>query len=152
MTKTQKNKYFQSKENEWGRSKIGSNNLWTGKFGEIICKELYILQGYTVICEKKIKQFKLDLYIEELDKYIEVKSGTYFTTGTAWEKILGVPLKYCDIEKPILIICLGDVEKKAKSNIINIKESNRNNIIKYYSDMDIKYTCITQLLEELVDY
>tara|TARA_Y100000389_G_C17440900_1_gene508485 strand:- start:793 stop:1506 length:714 start_codon:yes stop_codon:yes gene_type:complete len=153
MTKTQKQEYLRLKENEWGRGKTGSTNLWSGKFGEIICKELYILQGYTVVRQKKVKEFRLDLYIEELDKYIEVKTGTYFTPGTAWEKIYGIPMKYSDIEKPLLIICLGDVEKRAKSNIINIKNSKRKDMLKYcYDYMDINYVCITQLLEELVDY
>ena len=156
MTKTQKNKYFQSKENEWGRCKIGSDNLWTGKFGEEICKELYVLQNYTVIKKKKVKteenNYELDLYIEELDLYLEVKTGTYFTPGTAWEKILGVPFKYCNIGK-LFIICLGDIEKKAKKHIIYTKESERKEMIKFYSDnKNIDYVCITELMKELVDY
>ena len=162
MTKTQKQEYLRLKENEWGINKIkAKGKQWTGQFGEEICKELYILQGYTVIKKKKIKttkkNYELDLYIEELDKYIEVKTGTYFTPGTAWEKILGVPLKYCSIGKPLLIICLGDMELKLKKEIMedNIRKLLIRlflRLLKKITNTDINYVCITQLLEELVDY
>ena len=42
---------------------------------------------------------------------VEVKSRTWCTTGTAGEKVLGVPYKYADVpnlyNKPLMIVCVA---------------------------------------------
>lgn len=67
---------------------------------------------------KQIAHFKPDL---ETDKYIiEVKTRNWTTSGTAGEKVLGVPRKYMDVPilygKPLLIILVGYQEYEYSSN------------------------------------
>lgn len=54
----------------------------------------------------------------ECDDYVyEIKSRTYSTSGTAGEKILGVPLKYSEVPilygKPLKIILVAYQEQEA---------------------------------------
>lgn len=65
---------------------------------------------------KKINGFKYDL--EDDNNYYEIKTGSYYETGTAHEKIAGVPWKYINTfeacKKPLKVICLFVAEKWAK--------------------------------------
>lgn len=84
-----------------------------GPFGEELCKEYFILTGkFDNSHPKKMNGHQLDL--ETKDEMIESKCGSYYTTGTAGEKILGVPYKYADVyrlyNKPLRIICIGKAE------------------------------------------
>jgi hypothetical protein len=96
---------YKKMEDEFGRAwtKIRRPDLkldgqWTNKFGEHIAEELMILMGNTVSTPSKKNGFHPDLQTET--HVIEVKTQTYHTTGTAGEKIAGVPFKYSDV--PIL--------------------------------------------------
>jgi hypothetical protein len=55
---------------------------------------------------------------------MEVKCGTYYTNGTAHEKILGCPFKYADIpilySKPLKIVCIGGAEKICREQYGNL--------------------------------
>jgi hypothetical protein len=65
---------------------------------------------------KKIKGFNYDL--EDDNNYYEIKTGSYYETGSAHEKIAGVPWKYINTfeacKKPLKVICLFGAEKWAK--------------------------------------
>jgi hypothetical protein len=104
---------YKEKEDEWGRNvlKIKRPDLvldkqWTNKFGEHIIEELYMLINKPINKPNKINHLQPDL--ESEDFIIEVKTQTYYTTGTASEKILGTPYKYADIptlyNKPLKIV------------------------------------------------
>ena len=77
-----------------------------GPFGEILVKEYYILKG-EFKTDKPEKQGGHDLDLETFKEMIEVKTGSYFTTGTAGEKIYGIFYKYAAVprlyEKPLLL-------------------------------------------------
>lgn len=113
-------------EDSWGRRilkavrpELVANKQWTGPFGEHVAKELLILSGRTVTTPAKKKDYQLDLETE--DALWEVKTGTYFTDGTAHEKIYGVAVKYAEVPglygKPVKILCIGGAEKAAREKL-----------------------------------
>jgi hypothetical protein len=106
-------------EDDWGKSMmklrrpdLALNGQWTNKFGEHLCEEMYILLGKECSKPKIIEGDNPD---NEIDvSMIESKVLTYFTSGTAGEKILGVAHKYRKVlknyKKPITVVCIGRAE------------------------------------------
>ncbi|MCK9608184.1 MAG: hypothetical protein M0R33_17200 [Methylomonas sp.] len=134
IAKTKQLIQSQMKANEdvWGRKvmKIKRPDLqlaqqWTNKFGEYICEELCLLLHMTLLKPEVKQHHKPD--VETTNFIWEAKAETFFTTGTAGEKILGVPFKYADIPelygKPLRIICIGGAEKICREQYGNLPES-----------------------------
>lgn len=122
-----------------------------GIFGEILVKEYYILTG-EFKTDKPEKQGGHDLDLETIKEMIEVKTGSYFTTGTAGEKIFGVPWKYADVprlyNKPLLIILLGG-DKKESELVCKSNLPEREDMKKYWESINITFTCFRKLLNNL---
>ena len=107
-------KMSKSQEDEWGRKIVApfrSNKevkAWSGLLGETLIQEMFP-GGWKP--EKK-KNLKPDW--ETINYIIEVKTQSWFTPGTAGEKILGVFIKYRNIPelygKPLLVVCFGRAE------------------------------------------
>lgn len=122
-----------------------------GLFGEILVKEYYILTG-EFLTDKPEKIGGHDLDLETLKEMIEVKTGSYFTTGTAGEKIFGVPYKYRKVprlyNKPLLIILLGGDKKD--SDLVCETDDPENEIYKeFWKSQNITFTCFKKLLNNL---
>jgi len=111
-------------EKNWGNNMIkeycGYSKItkqWTTILSEFIVKKILEKKGFIVNKPKKINNFKPDWETEEC--IYEVKSRTYSTSGTAGEKILGVPFKYASIprlyNKPLKIVLVGFQEQEAIS-------------------------------------
>ena len=104
------------------RPDINVNKQFTTLFGEIICYEIFTLLNENIYKPKKINNLLPDY--ETDNKIIEVKTGTYLTSGTAHEKILGTPFKYSDVpilyNKKLLIICIAGAEKICKEKYHNL--------------------------------
>jgi hypothetical protein len=104
------------KEDAWGRSLTGKKGQWTGPFGEELVKRILEEKGGEVRKPEQKGGFIPDF--ETDDAIWEVKTQTYLTTGTAGEKILGVPFKYCEVpalySKPLFIVCVGAAEHLAR--------------------------------------
>lgn len=121
-----------------------------GLMGEIILKELYILLG-EYVTDKPQRENHHDLDLETIRYMIEGKTGSYFTTGTAGEKIFGVPYKYADVprlyNKALLIVCIGGAE----THLVNTSEVlERKHMKQIWEDtFDVHYVGLTQLLNEL---
>lgn len=162
LPKTSKKKDLKNIEDEWGRKmlKLKRPDLtldkqWTNKFGEHIAEELYEILGKNPKSATKMKYLVPDL---ETDDYIvEVKTQTYYTSGTAGEKILGTPFKYRDVpelyKKPLLIVCVGGAEKICKENygiLSKNKDENASKILYFYKSMSIEYMGITDILKTLI--
>lgn len=105
----------QEEENEWGRRlmKKGPKQQWSGQFGEQLVSDLF---GDRIWRPEMRKGLKPDF---ESKKYIiEVKTGTYWTPGTAHEKIQGIPWKYRNVRavynKKLLVILIGRAEIEAR--------------------------------------
>jgi hypothetical protein len=125
---------------------------WTGPVGEHLCKELYILQGKEIHKPKKQQHFQPDW--ETDDAVLEVKTQTFFTTGTAGEKIFGVPFKYADVPglygKPLHIICMAGAEKMCRDNgMIGPCYSAKQKCIDLYRDGHIEFVAATDILQSL---
>uniref|UniRef100_A0A6C0M1G8 Uncharacterized protein n=1 Tax=viral metagenome TaxID=1070528 RepID=A0A6C0M1G8_9ZZZZ len=120
------NKQRKKSEDEWGNRMLRcivpdkDTVQWTTVVGETIVKEINMLLGYTVNIPKPlidgVRKYQLDA--ETSAAIIEIKAATYFTGGTANEKILGTPAKYVDVPglcgKPLMIICIGRAEKEIR--------------------------------------
>ena len=143
----------------------GKNKQWTNKFGEDICKELFILLGKDIknatkkSCSEgeKEKRFQPDF---ETDEYvIEAKTETYFTEGTASEKILGVPFKYADIPelygKMLKIVCIGGAEQMCveEYGILSDRMITRQKqkFIDFYKENKIEYIGASQIINQIIE-
>ena len=122
-SKNKNNESRKKLEDVWGRNilKLKRPDLkldgqWTNKFGEHILEEFYTLQN--IKFEKPTNKNNHQPDLEINDYILECKTETYFTEGTAGEKILGVHFKYRNIpklyKKPLKIYCLGGAEKNCR--------------------------------------
>jgi hypothetical protein len=151
-------------EDGWGREvlKLKRPDLkldkqWTNKFGEHICEELYTFLGNDIKKPIIKEHYQPDLEID--DAIIEVKTGTYYTSGTAHEKILGCAFKYSEVpelyNKPLKIICVGGAEKLCKNNYGILEGSKcspqKKKYIDFFKENKIEYVGITSILESLID-
>jgi len=161
-------KPFAEKERIWGNEILNNkkiNTQWTTKFCEEIVKEALIaLERGNVSKITKIdsslerKQYDPDL---KCDKFVyEVKGRSWSTTGTAGEKILGVPVKYGElpelIGKPLQIILVGYQEYEARhgfacGNLLDLGEQTEElkSTLEFYKSMNIEYIAFTDILREL---
>ena len=89
-------------EDKWGqnilkkrRPDLKLDKQWTNKFGEHLCEEICIIKGKEYNKPINKNHYEPDL---EIDEYIiEAKTQTFYTEGTAGEKILGCPFKYAEV-------------------------------------------------------
>jgi hypothetical protein len=157
------NKELIKREHIWGqtmlklkRPDLKKTNQWTTKLGEHVVEELF-----TILNANPSKPIKKANYCPDLEinnAIIEVKAQTYFTPGTAGEKILGVPLKYADIpslySKKLKIICVGQAENLCRTSygvMGNIKSEHKNKILLYFKEhCDIEFIGITDIIEKLI--
>jgi len=127
--KTSDEKQYKVLEDQWGqmtmktrRPDLKLDKQWTNTFGEYVCKEIYTLLGKTVSKPMKKNHLQPDLEVD--DAILEVKTGTFHTSGTAGEKILGTPFKYAELPsvymKPVKIICIGGAERICASSYGNL--------------------------------
>ena len=122
-----------------------------GKFGERLVEEYYILTGELKTVKPEIKEGH-DLDLETIKEMVEVKTGSYFTSGTAGEKIYGVPWKYADVprlyNKPLLIIIIGG-DKKESELVCNSNVPEREHMKEFWRNQNITFTCFKKLLNSL---
>jgi len=150
-------------EDKWGqemlrkrRPDLKLDKQWTNKFGEHICEELYMLQGKVVSKPIKKEHFQPD---SEIDiAILEAKAGTFFTSGTAGEKILGCPFKYAEIpelySKPLKIVCMGGAEKVCREsygNLPGIKcSAQKKKFLDFFRENKIEYIAASDILRSLI--
>lgn len=129
---------------------------WTNKFGEHLCEEIYMLLGKEVTKPIKKQNYQPDSEIE--DAIIEAKAGTFYTRGTAGEKILGCPFKYAEIpdlySKSLTILCMGGAEKLCREHYGNLPggkcSTQKQKFLNFFKDNKIEYIGATDLLKNLV--
>jgi len=154
-------------EKEWGNKIISGNGggQWTTK----LCEDL-VMEGLIKLGRKNVrktkprkstlrdKKYHPDL---ECDNYVyEVKGSNWCVTGTAGEKILGVPLKYGEVpklfKKPLQIILVGYQEYEAKNgyafgDLLDEKNQTEelNESLAFYKEHDIEYVAFTDILKKI---
>lgn len=90
------------------------------------------------------------------DALYENKARTYCTSGTAGEKILGVPVKYCECPrlygKRLYIVCMGYQEDEARDtfSVFNPQSKERQDFIAFYKEKKIEYLKATDLLLQIL--
>jgi hypothetical protein len=149
-------------EDRWGqtmleirRPDLKMSKQWTTKFGEHICEEIYTLLGKDVLKPAKQQTYQPDSEVD--DAIIEAKTQTFFTEGTAGEKILGCPFKYAEIPdlygKPLQILCMGGAEKVCREsygNLPGLKCSPKKKMfLDFFSENKIEYIGATDILISL---
>jgi hypothetical protein len=157
--KRKDNKKRKTHEDVWGKAKLLTRrpdlNLkkqWTNKWGEHIAEELYSLMGENVTKPIKMNGYQPDL--QSNDFIIEAKTQTFFTSGTAGEKILGTPFKYCEVlelyGKTLKIVCMGGAEKLCRQQYGNLPGSKCSNkkkeFLEFFKKNGIEYVAATDLL------
>jgi hypothetical protein len=150
-------------EDKWGqailkerRPDLKLDKQWATTFGQHLCEEIYTLLGHQVMKPKKKENYEPDR--ETDDSIIEVKTQTYYTTGTAGEKILGCPFKYSEIpelyQKPLKILCLGGAEKVCREQYGNLDgpkcSPQKKKFIQFFKDNQIEYIAATDVLSGLI--
>lgn len=132
-------------------NKRHSQSSLFGLFGEQLVKEYYILTNEFKTDKPKIKNYILDL--ETNKNIIEVKTSSFFTTGTAKEKIYGVPWKYSNVslecKKPLLVILLGC--NKGLCDLVEQSNcKNKESIKQFWKDnLNVEFIKFTDLLNNL---
>ena len=160
--KTKDAEKYKVLEDKWGQAmlKIRRPDLkldkqWTNMFGEHICEEIYTLLGKTVTKPAKKEHFCPDREVD--DSILEAKVGTYFTTGTAHEKILGCPFKYAEVPdlygKPLKILCMGGAEKMCRENYGNLPgkkfSPQKKAFLDFFKEKGIEYVGASDILRSL---
>jgi hypothetical protein len=150
-------------EDEWGqntlkliRPDLKLDKQWTNRFGEYLCQEIYTLMGKDVYKPKKKEHYQPDCEIDT--NIIEVKTGTFHTSGTAGEKILGCPFKYAEIpdlySKPLTILCIGGAEKVCREQYGNLAGSKcsiqKKRFLDFFKENKIEYIGATDVLTSLL--
>jgi hypothetical protein len=136
-------------EDQWGKDLTGVDScMWMSTFSEKIVAELMKARP----CPPK-DGYRLDL---ETDEYvIEVKGGTYLTSGTAHEKIAGVLFKYAEVSrifgKPLLVVCVAGAEQFArKTGLFGSESPERQQLLDLGKSLGISFVPLTQFLPKKV--
>lgn len=150
-------------EDKWGqdvlkirRPDLKLNQQWTNNFGQHICEELFILYGKEVNKPKKVLNYQADCEVDIC--VLEAKAQTYYTSGTAGEKILGCPFKYAELpelfSKPLKIICIGGAEKVCREQYGNLSGSKcspqKQAFLDFFKEKRIEYVGATDILKSFI--
>jgi hypothetical protein len=153
---------YKTIEDKWGRAALKTRRpdlklgkQWTGKFGEHVAEEMYMLLGESVTKPARQEHYQPD--VETDSAIIEVKTGTYFTGGTAGEKILGCPFKYAEIpelySKPLKILCLGGAERDCREKYGNLPGekciAQKRKFLDFFRENRIEFVGASDILDAL---
>ena len=154
-------------EKAWGNKLMGTQDgsQWTTVFCQNLVKEALEKLGRknvrtTTAKQASLRKKRYDPDLECDDFVYEVKGRSWTTSGTAGEKILGVPLKYGEVpnlyHKPLKIVLIGYQEWEARNSwqfgdlldsgnqTPELKEA-----LEYHKKHNIEYVGFTDMLKEL---
>lgn len=161
--KTTDEKIYKVLEDKWGqdmlrirRPDLKLDKQWTNKFGEHLCEEIFTLLGKHVSKPVNKQHYQPDAEVD--DAILEAKAQTFFTSGTAGEKILGSPFKYAEIPelygKPLKILCMGGAEKVCRESYGNLSgeksSAQKQKILECFREIGIEYIGASDILKSLV--
>jgi hypothetical protein len=161
--KTTDEKIYKVLEDKWGqdmlrirRPDLKLDKQWTNKFGEHLCEEIFTLLGKHVSKPVNKQHYQPDAEVD--DAILEAKAQTFFTSGTAGEKILGSPFKYAEVPqlygKPLKILCMGGAEKVCRESYGNLPgektSAQKQKILECFREIGIEYIGATDILKSLV--
>lgn len=144
-------------EKEWGNQMINQtkNNQWTTNLGEHFVFHLLEKLGKNPRRPSRINHYQPD--IETDDAIYEVKTRNFTTSGTAGEKVYGVPYKYAEIptlySKPLKIVCIGYQERElTRGNTPvfgNVRAIHQTLLQFYKNELQIEFITGSQLINQL---
>ncbi len=157
---------YKEEEKMWGNKIVGGNTVqWTTVLCEGLVMEALIKLGRKNVrrAVKKHglateKNYSPDL---ECDNFVyEVKGRSWCTSGTAGEKILGVPMKYGEVpslyKKPLKIVLVGYQEYEARKgfqfgDLLDGDEQTKEikETLAYHKEHNIEYVAFTDILKEI---
>lgn len=161
--KTRDEAKYKVLEDRWGQSMLKTrrpdlklDKQWTNKFGEHIGEEIILLSGKEFNKPEKKEHMQPDS--EDPDNMWEFKGQTFFTTGTAGEKIMAVPLKYDKIpslySKPLKILCIGGAEKVCREQYGILPGEkcslSKQEILDFYKSKGFEYIGATDILKSFI--
>ena len=133
-----------------------TSKMWSSVLGEQVVKEILESRGEKVWRPKTMEGCKPDWETE--DNIYEVKTRNWTTTGTAGEKILGVPYKYANVpqlyNKPLKIVLVAYQEYEAtiKFNIFNPNSKQRQMQIDLWRMQGLEFVKCSELLDEHITF
>ena len=143
----------------------GAGNQWTTKLCQDLAKEALIKLGRknvhsTTSMKSSVRNKKYSPDLECDDYVYEVKGRSWSTSGTAGEKILGVPLKYGELprlyKKPLQIILVRYQEYEAKEgfafgDLLDKKTQTKElqDSLAFYKEQHIEYVGFTDILNKI---
>lgn len=160
-------KESKDKEVEWGNTILDKNEnpikQWTTRIGEGIVKQLLQEKGYVVKDSKTIEHRRPDVLTEDI--VWEVKTRNWTCPGTAGEKVLGAPLKYCEVprlfnKRKLIIIAIAyqEFEMCKEGSTMQVfgegMSEERKKIINFLKDMNIyflKFSDFIKMSKEELD-
>jgi hypothetical protein len=154
-------------ERQWGNSILGTidSGQWTTVFCQSLVKEALERLGRTNVrsTTSKVSTLRPKKYDPDLecdDFVYEVKGRSWTMSGTAGEKILGVPLKYGEVpriyHKPLKIVLIGYQEYEARhmwqfGDLLDPQNQTQElrEALAYHKEHGIEYIGFTDILKEL---
>lgn len=144
-------------EKEWGNQMIGqeNNGQWTTNLGEHYIYQILKELGKNPRRPEIKEHYRPD--IETDDAIYEIKTRNYTTSGTAGEKVYGVPYKYAEVpnlyNKPLKIVCVGYQERELTTghtpifgNVRNVHEK----MLEFYkNELNIEFVRASDLIKEV---
>lgn len=161
-------KSYADEENLWWNKIIWAenNNQWTTLLCQEAVREVLIELWYKNVrnadwVKWSIRNKKYQPDLESDEAVWEVKWRNWTTPWTAWEKILGTPLKYSEVptlyKKPLKIVLVWYQEYEAKKwfacwDLVDKsgwRTKELEDILSFYKTKDIEYIAFTDLLKKL---
>lgn len=146
-------------ERSWGNSVIGKNTCqWTTSLGEGLVKQF--IKNKNIDVRKASNKEGMEPDLECECAIIEVKTRNWTTSGTAGEKVPGVPIKYSEVpvlyKKPLWIVCVAYQEWElwhSKKGLFNNLTPNKKAMIDLWKSQNIEFVRFSELgnkLDELI--
>ena len=161
--KTTDDPQYKVLEDKWGqetlkkkRPDLKLDKQWTNKFGEHLVEEFNYILGKEVSKPINKEHYQPDCEVD--DAILEAKAQTFYTSGTAGEKILGCPFKYAEIPElysnPLKIICMGGAERICREQYGNLPGAKcspqKKKFLDFFKENNIEYIGATDILTGLV--
>ena len=146
-------------EKAWGNQIIGQsqNGNWTTVLGESLVRDILERKGLNPRRPKRKGHYQPDW--ETYDAIWEVKTRNWTTTGTAGEKVYGVPFKYSDVPilygKQLKIVCVafqeyelthGNTKIFAEENKISY---HKQQMLDLWKEMGIQFVKFSDLVKDV---
>lgn len=134
-----------------------SRKQWTNEFGEDVVRHVLALLGHDVYPKRPVFTHDGQTYVLDIETdkcLVEVKTRNWTTSGTAGEKIAGVPFKYRYVsnesKKPVLIVLVGYQEYEAVHKFGLFKDDEVTLMhTKLWKSLGFEFVKLSDLLDEI---